>query len=470
LSRPGISFRRRLALQLLALMVPWSLFVFTCLVLVFHREAEGFQRERDQQTSLTLADEMATLFHNGRISHLGDLVDEHKEAWPALRYIFLQEPSGSLLWSSFEEGTPATLVHLRAEEPKTGDPAPLRVTLGHEHIDDFLQRRSGLLVRLGFDATPARTVALRMVPVILVTGIAGLALVFGLASFLSRPVEALDRAVKRAVDLDEATRRINPDETVSETASIAAHFDELMDRLEVRTRQLDSARKLAYLGEISTSIAHDVNNPLGVVVLNTSFLKRRLEAGQLPEACEGEVRRAWRAARRATLVVQKFLQFSRYSGEKGRLLHRPVDLRALAEEAVELLEDKLHGSPVTVRVDAPDELDPVLCDEQGVLQVLLNLASNAVDATSEGCEVVIEVRVEPDRVLLRVTDCGTGMSPEVLARVSEPFYTTKEEGTGLGVSISRSIVESHGGELTYESRAGEGTTATVKLPLHGGDA
>lgn len=470
MNRPRVSFRRRLAVQMLALMVPWSLFVFTCLVLVFHREAEGFQRERDQQTSLTLADEIATLFHNGQVSALDELFAEHREAWPALRYVFLQEPSGRLLWSSFEGGTPNSLVHLRADEENPGAPPPRRVTMGPEHIDDFLQRRSGLLVRLGFDATPAREVALHMVPVIVVTGLAGLALVFGLASFLSRPVESLHQAVDRALALDVATRQLDPDETVSETAAIAAGFDELMDRLEVRTRQLDSARKLAYLGEISTSIAHDVNNPLGVVLLNASFLKRRLEAGQLPKVCEPEVQRTWRAARRATLVVQKFLQFSRYSSDDGRVLHRPVDLRRLAEETVELLEDKLRNTRATVRVDAPEELDPVPCDEQGLLQVLLNLASNGLDASPEGGEVVIEVRVEERRVLLRVRDEGEGMAPEVLARVTEPFFTTKEEGTGLGVSISRSIVESHGGELRYESQPGRGTTATVELPLGGGEA
>jgi signal transduction histidine kinase len=466
-SRARPSFRRRLALQLLALLVPWSLFVFACLVLVFHREAETFQRDRDAQTSVTLASEVAAMFHKGQVSHLDEVFVEHREAWPALRYLFLQEPSGSLLWSSFQDGTPATLVRLRADEDGASAAHTRRVTLGHEHIDDFMQRRSGLIVRLGFDATPARAVALRMVPVIVTTGILGLALVFALASFLSRPVEALDLAVKRALDLDEATRDLPLRDEVSETAAIAAGFDELMERLEVRTRQLDSARKLAYLGEISTSIAHDVNNPLGVVILNAGFLKRRLAAGQLPAECEGEVKRTWRAARRATLVVQKFLQFSRYSSGSGRVLHRPVNLKALADEVVELLEDRLRNSPATVRVDVPDGLDPVPCDEQGVLQVLINLVANALDASVAGGEVVLEVRVEESRVFLRVKDCGEGMSSETLARVSEPFYTTKDHGTGLGVSISRSIIESHGGTLDYRSEPGVGTTATVELPLDG---
>ena len=463
----GPSFRRRLATQLLALLIPWSLFVAVCLTLVFHRQVDGFQRDRNEQSGRSLAHEAAELFHDGDTPALVHLVHEHGSDWKELRYVFLQEPTGDLIWSSMEGGTPAELVELRSGEQEST--RPIRLELGGELLDDFLLRDSGLVIRVGFDVTPARLVTLRMVPVLLLTSLIGMLVVSALAAWLSRPVEALDLAVRRAVELDRATTGdlVDLDVTVSETAAIASSFGEVMDRLEERTRQLDTARKLAYLGEISTSIAHDVNNPLGVVVLNAGFLKRRLEAGQLPEVCGDEVHRTWRAARRATLVVQKFLQFSRYSGETRQLRYRKVDLAALVEEALELAEDRLRRTTVTVRTDIPQSLDPVPCDEQGLMQVLLNLVTNAIDASRPEGEVVIEVEVDDERLELRVRDYGCGMDPAVLARVEEPFFTTKEDGTGLGVSISRSIVRSHGGALRFTSVPGEGTTATVELPLRG---
>jgi len=461
----GRSFRRRLATQLLALLIPWSLFVAVCLALVFHRQVDGFQRDRNEQAGRSLAHEAAELFHDGDTAGLVHLVDEHRGDWRELRYLFMQEPSGDLIWSSFEGGTPASLLGLHGGEETAG---PVRLELTGELLDDFLLRDSGLLVRVGFDVTPARVVTQKMVPVLLLTSLIGLLVVSALAAWLSRPVEALDAAVRRAVELDRATAgELDLDDTVSETAAIASSFGDVMDRLEQRTRQLDSARKLAYLGEISTSIAHDVNNPLGVVLLNAGFLKRRLEAGQLPQLCADEIHRTWRAARRATLVVQKFLQFSRYEGDKRSVAHRRVDLAGLVDEALELLEDRLRKTTVTVRAEVAEGLDPVPCDEQGLMQVLLNLVINAIDASPPEGEVVISVRVSDDQLELQVQDAGSGMDPEVLHRIHEPFFTTKEDGTGLGVSISRSIVRSHDGQLRFDSAAGLGTTATVELPLRG---
>ena len=330
-----------------------------------------------------------------------------------------------------------------------------------ELSDDYQAARAGLLGRAGYSVQPARDLALGMLPVLVATGLAGLALIFILASYLSRPVEALSLAVTSAAEgqLSQEFRAI------SETSEIAERFDVVVDRLEEKDRQLEAARRLAQLGEVSASIAHDVNNPLGVVVLNAELLSRRLDAGQLPEASHKEVRRLWIAARRATLMVQRFLQIARWSTRPSRAIQRLVDVPALVDETVELLEERARKAKVEIEVHAPDDLEQVLCDEQGLMQVAMNLIANAVDASPVGEVVDVGIDIEGPSLVLTVADRGPGMSDDVAARATEPFFTTKEKGSGLGLAICDKIIRSHGGTLSHTARE-PGTCFRVELP-HG---
>lgn len=452
-------FRTRLARQLLALLVPWSLFVTACLLLVFSGRAEQFQRERDQQATMVLAAECAPLAHADDLRALSGLVFTHMAALPALRYVLVLEPSGDLVWSSFAAGTPAGL--LRLHWAGADAEGPTRVSLDGELIDDYPTRRSGLLVRAGYSAQPARDLARSMLPVLAGTGLVGLALVFALASYLSRPVEALTQAVAQAEDGG------NPEvHAISETAEIAERFGNVVGRLAERDQQLEAARRLAQLGEVLATIAHDVNNPLGVVVLNAGFLVKRLERGELPEDSHKDVRRLWMAARRASLVVQRFLQIARWSTRPSRAVQRQVHMRTLVEEAIELLEERARRRHVSVELVAPQGLDPVLCDEQGVLQVLVNLLTNAMEASPAGGTVQVRIEVDGPWLAVSVIDQGPGLTPEVAARATEPFFTTKERGTGLGLAICDQIVRSHDGTFALSPDRSEGTCFRVSLPHH----
>lgn len=451
-------FRTRLAGQLLALLVPWSLFVVACLLVVFSGRAEDFQRDRDLQATRVLAAECAPLAHSDDITSLGRLVATHTEALPALRYVLVLEATGDLLWSTFTEGTPAGLLGLHAQN----DRGPTRLRLGDELIDDYATRRSGLLVRAGYSVQPARDLALGMLPVLAATGLIGLALVFVLASYLSRPVEALSLAMAAAADGERSQEY----RAISETSEIAERFGTVVDRLEEQDRQLEAARRLAQLGEVSATIAHDVNNPLGVVVLNAGFLVRRLESGQLPEECHREVRRLWIAARRATMMVQRFLQIARWTNRPTLAAQRFVHVPALVEETVELLEERSRKAAVRIVISAAEDLDPVLCDEQGLMQVVMNLITNALDASPPGATVDVRVEVGAAGLVLTVSDQGPGMPPDVAARATEPFFTTKETGSGLGLAICDQVVRSHGGTLNAHSTAEHGTCFRVELP-HG---
>ena len=451
-------FRTRLAGQLLALLVPWSCFVVACLLLVFSNRAEQFQRDRDLQTTRLLAIECAPLALEDDLASLDRLVKAHTDAFAGLRYVLVLEASGELVWSTFADRTPAGLVQLPA-----GFPAPLtatRVSLDGELIDDYTSRRSGLIFRAGYSVQPARDLALSTLPVLLATGLVGLALVFVLASYLSRPVEALSEAVASGAGPNE----LRAYEAITETSEIAHRFDAVVDRLGERDRQLEASRRLAQLGEVSATIAHDVNNPLGVVVLNAGFLKRRLDAGQLPEASHAEVRRLWIAARRATLMVQRFLQIARWSTRPSKAVQRLVDVPALLAETIELLEERARKAGVTVSVSVPEDIERHRCDEQGLMQVVMNLLSNALDASAPSSVVRVAVEVQECGLVVTVADQGPGMPPEVLERAMEPFFTTKPKGSGLGLAICDRIVRSHGGRLRIETGAGKGTTFRVELP------
>ncbi len=452
-------FRTRLAGQLLAMLVPWSLFVVACLLVVFSGRVEGFQQDRDLQATRILAAECAPLAHSNDLVSLNNLVATRIDVLPGLRYVLVMESTGDPLWSTFSQGIPAGLLTLQ----HAGRDAPTRVRLGGELIDDYESARSGLLVRAGYSVQPARDLALGMLPVLVFTGLGGLVLVFVLASYLSRPVEALSLAVGSAAD-GELSQEFH---AISETSEIAQRFDVVVDRLEEKDRQLEAARRLAQLGEVSASIAHDVNNPLGVVVLNAEMLNRRLDAGQLPEASHKEVRRLWIAARRATLMVQRFLQIARWSTRPSRAIQRLVDVPALVDETVELLEERARKAKVRIAVHASDGLDMVLCDEQGLMQVAMNLIANAIDASPAGEGVDVGISIEGPALVLTVCDRGPGMPADVAARATEPFFTTKEKGSGLGLAICDKIIRSHGGTLTHGARE-PGTCFRVELP-HGRD-
>lgn len=237
------------------------------------------------------------------------------------------------------------------------------------------------------------------------------------------------------------------------------------DELRATTQQLWQAAKLAGVGELAASIAHELNNPLGTVSLRVEGLLAKTppdDPRRRPlEVIDQEV------ARMAGLVGN-LLQFSR----AGRDQVSTVDVAEEVSKTVELVAHHLR----TRRVAVAPEFDPgvplIHADRQQLRQVFLNLFTNAADAMPAGGRLAPRVRpgvLAADRpaVVVEVADTGTGIPPELLGRVCEPFFTTKDEGkgTGLGLAICRRIVQQHHGTLEVESRPGEGTTVRITLPV-----
>jgi PAS domain S-box-containing protein len=257
------------------------------------------------------------------------------------------------------------------------------------------------------------------------------------------------------------------------TRDLSEANDRLLSQAEERARAesaLQQAQKMEAVGQLASGMAHDFNNLLTSILGNLELLEMRLAE----EGLRKLVQAAARSARRGAHLNAQMLAFSR----KQHLVPKPVDINALVSGTADMLNRTLGGT-VEVTTALERDLWPALVDPTQVELVLLNLGINARDAMPLGGRVLIETRNvkfgDRDRprdlaageyVLLSVSDNGTGMSPEVLARACEPFFTTKEvgKGSGLGLSQVYGVAQQSGGGLSIKSRAGNGTTVEVYLP------
>jgi signal transduction histidine kinase len=237
------------------------------------------------------------------------------------------------------------------------------------------------------------------------------------------------------------------------------------EEVKTMTQHLWQAAKLATMGELAASIAHELNNPLATVSLRIESLQAGLaESDPRRQSLEIVEKEMDRMAR----LVADLLQFSRRSQPQIST----IDLLEEVDKTLDLIHYHLRKSNIEVRkVFAPDTR-AVLADRQQVRQVFLNLFSNAADAMPGGGALTIQVSMtdSPTQVLIEVSDTGVGIPPEILTKIMEPFFTTKPEGkgTGLGLAICRRIIEEHHGALNVQSEVGKGTTVSIRFPATGG--
>lgn len=251
------------------------------------------------------------------------------------------------------------------------------------------------------------------------------------------------------------------------TLSNAQRFRAVVEarrQLEASQAQLVQSSKMAAVGQLAAGVAHEINSPLGAIMLALDAAESRLGKGS-PETVAPKLQRARKAANRARQIIEKLLFYSREPGTEQALLD-PVQL---AEETLEFLSHQLLMDGVEVH----RELTPVPAirgNSNELQQVVVNLLMNARDALAdlspERRKIKVTTASTAQRVTLAVQDLGPGIPPEVLDRVFEPFYTTKEvgKGTGLGLSISLQIVEQQGGKIEVTTIPGHGTTFTLVFP------
>jgi two-component system, cell cycle sensor histidine kinase and response regulator CckA len=241
-----------------------------------------------------------------------------------------------------------------------------------------------------------------------------------------------------------------------------AHAEQEKARLRAET-QVHRSQRLESLGQLAGGIAHDFNNMLGVIVNYANFVIEEAES-PTPDVkmIATDARQVIRAGERGTDLTHQLLAFARREVVRPQVL----DLNAVIGEVEEMLRRSI-GEHITLIVRPGADLPPVTCDPGQIEQLLVNLALNARDAMPSGGNLVIDTETHDDKLRMRVSDSGRGMTPDVVEHAFEPFFTTKAsgEGTGLGLATVYGIVTQAGGEVSIASSPGLGTTVTVLLPI-----
>jgi signal transduction histidine kinase len=226
------------------------------------------------------------------------------------------------------------------------------------------------------------------------------------------------------------------------------------------------------MGELAASIALEVNQPLTGIVSNGGARLRWLGAeGPIPAPDAEEVREAVRDMVRDGKRAGEIITRIRALTKRTPPPRETLDLNETVREILALVGDEAKKNSVTIRSQFADEVGPVFGDRVQLQQVLLNLVMNAIQAMSgvsdRARQLAITTRnAEPDQVELTVQDSGTGLAPEVMARIFDAFYTTKSSGMGMGLAICRSIVERHGGRLWAVNNEGPGASFHFVLPKY----
>jgi nitrogen fixation/metabolism regulation signal transduction histidine kinase len=284
-----------------------------------------------------------------------------------------------------------------------------------------------------------------------------------LASRVTRPVEALRDAAARVAGGDLGAR---VDIRASgEVGDLVRAFNAMTADLAHSRARLAQAERIAAWREVARRLAHEIKNPLTPIAMSVETLRDALERGRpdFPEIFEEGTRAISDEVRRLKKIVDEFSRFARLPAPE----RAPVAPEELVASTLALFPAPPAGVVIAREVD-PD-LPAVDADRDQVLQVLLNLVRNALDALGpRGGSLTVRAARAPDGVAFTVRDDGPGIAPEDLARVFEPYFTTKEGGTGLGLAIARRIAEEHGGTLEAVSAPGAGAAFTLTLPSTGG--
>jgi signal transduction histidine kinase len=245
-------------------------------------------------------------------------------------------------------------------------------------------------------------------------------------------------------------------ETLEKTATqLSKVYQELQDSIE----QLRRADRLSAVGQLSAGLVHEIRNPLASIEGAAGILER----GQISDEQRVEF---LRIIRKECLCLNRLLSNLLDFARPRPPQLRTVEVGQLLASVIGLVTHTAGENSVTLRREIPaSELD-LECDAEQLKQVILNLALNAVQAMPTGGEVLLAAHPQKGNVLIQVSDQGIGIKPEDMDKVFNPFFTTKESGTGLGLSVAYQIVNQHGGLLTAQKNTGKGMTFSILLPQH----
>jgi len=249
-----------------------------------------------------------------------------------------------------------------------------------------------------------------------------------------------------------------------EFTNVVLALNHMMYELKSRQEQMIESHKLRAIGTLTAGVAHELNNPLNNIMLTAASLEEDYDTLGNDEKLD-MVRDLVKEAERSASIVKNLLDFAR----EAEIQTESLELGLLISETMKLTQNQVKLGKVMVDVSIPETLPPIHGDRQQLRQVFLNLILNALDAMPQGGTLQIAAHrpADPGYVTLTFRDSGCGIPPHVLPSIFDPFFTTKatSRGTGLGLSVSKGIIEEHGGHITVDSTVDSGTTFSVHLPI-----
>lgn len=293
------------------------------------------------------------------------------------------------------------------------------------------------------------------------------ALLIGLAFTVGRPMIDLQQTIARVRegDLDARVQFSNRNDEIGD---LGRSFNDMVSNLKqsrqeiqrLHETQMSRAEHLARLGEVAAGVAHEIRNPLagiaGVIEIVGHDLPENSPAQEVIQELRAEVKHINR-------ILTDMLSAARPKDPEYCL----KDLNATAERAVLIAREQARAREIDVVIKKLEDLPLAFYDEGQIGQVLLNLLLNAIQAIERRGNISLETGLHDGCAKLRVADNGKGISPENLPKIFLPFFTTKAEGTGLGLPLARRIIEDHGGRIEVKSEVGKGTEFSVFIPLSG---
>ncbi len=243
-----------------------------------------------------------------------------------------------------------------------------------------------------------------------------------------------------------------------QNAATYAKLQDNIDQLRAVQEQLIQAERLSAIGQMTAKVAHEIRNPLVTIGgFARSVLKGLEKDSPQSRRCEIIVEETMRLEE----ILGSLLDFSR----QRELNLEDCRIEKIIARACTLVRDDLVRNKVVIQRDIQKGLPDLLLDVHKIVQVLINLIKNAIQAMKEGGEITLSAHLQGRFVSLKVADTGTGIPPGILSNIFNPFFTTKSEGFGLGLAISRNYIYDHGGNISVQSRVGEGTVFDILLPL-----
>lgn len=249
--------------------------------------------------------------------------------------------------------------------------------------------------------------------------------------------------------------------SIAEQSSLAIGKARLIEAQQTQYDQLAiQTEKLSALGRVAAGIAHEINNPLaGILLYSTNMIKKVPKEGPFKEGLQVIIDETIRCRS----IIQELLEFSREKEPEQAL----NSMNRIIDKALSILENQFRLHHIQVEKHLSQAMPQVYMDANQMQQVLINLLVNAMESIQEQGKISIYSRVDPDNkwVIVDLADTGPGIPSEHIAKIFEPFFSTKSKGTGLGLAVSYGIVRSHNGEIKVSSEGGKGTSFTIRIPL-----